>query len=79
MRSKRSQSSTPPPSEGLVRYLSVVGEEVIALIVGPSNEYNAGDPDTLLVPCLILYSEIDYFRVGTVKKFGAGTIRSYLP
>lgn len=76
---KRKQSSTLPPSEGVVKYVSTVGEVVLAVIVGQGELYNAWDPDTLLVPCLILYSEVSYCVPGTVKKFGAGTIRSYLP
>jgi hypothetical protein len=62
----------------VVKYVSTVGEVVLAVIVGPGHEYNAGNPDTLLVPCLVLYSEISYIRAGNVATFGATTIRSYL-
>jgi len=78
-RPKRSQTSTPPPSEGVVRYLSSLSEEILALIVGKPFLYNHGDQDTLLVPCLILCSEVDHIVPGTVRNLSVVTIRSYLP
>lgn len=61
----------------IYRWLSTTGEDVLVLPVGSSEEYNLGDPDTALVPCLVIYSERSTAVVGRVIKFGVKTLKRF--
>ena len=63
---------------GVYRWLSTVGEEVIVLPVGEPFEYNAGDSSTLLVECLVLYSQHAPATEGLLRKFAVVCLKQFV-
>jgi len=61
------------------KWSSTLGEEVLVLPVGEPEEYNVGRPETALIPCLVLCSEIATHHVGQVMKFAVVTLKPLYP
>lgn len=62
---------------GAHRWVSMTGEEVLVLPVAAPYEYNVGKPDTMLVDCLVLYSEHFGSKPGDRRLFAVNNLKPF--